>query len=64
MAVALETNWRRQLDAGCEAVELLSRAGFNVHDIAIQEEASDSTFEVTVELSVDELTRPLEALEE
>lgn len=64
MAERIETDWRRRLDAGIEALELLNRAGFNLHESSIEEEASDFTFKVEVELSVGELTRPLEVLEE
>jgi hypothetical protein len=63
MAERLETDWRRRLDAAIEAIELLDRAGFNVHEFGIEEEASDCTFELDVELSVGEMTYPLESLE-
>lgn len=64
MSEPVETDWRRRFDAGIEALVLLERAGFNVHESSVEEEASDSTFKVEAELSVGELTYPLEALED
>lgn len=63
-SVKMETDWRRRFDAGIEAIELLDRAGFNVHDFGIEEEAADAQFEINATLSVGQLTRPLDALEE
>lgn len=63
MAERLETDYRRRFDAAIEAIELLDRAGFNVHGFGVEEEASDSTFKLEAELSVGEMTYPLEALE-
>ena len=62
MTEKIETDWERRLQAEAEAIELLDRSGFHVHDFEIEEEATDSTFGVDVTLSVGEMTYPLESL--
>lgn len=54
----------RRLQAGQEAIELLDRAGFNIHTYDLDAEREDATVDVQAQLSVEELTRPLQALED
>jgi len=62
MAERIETDYQHRLQAGAEAIELLERAGFLVHDGEVGIEAADHTFEVEATLSVGEMTRPLQNL--
>jgi NifB/MoaA-like Fe-S oxidoreductase len=65
MVERYETDLVRRFQAGAEAVRLLEKAGFGVHDADVNvEDVADCIFTVEATLSVGEMTRPLKALED
>jgi hypothetical protein len=65
MTERYEIDLVRRFQAGAEAIRLLEKAGFSVHDADVDvEDVIDSTFTVEMTLSVGENTRPLQVLED
>lgn len=60
----VETDVRRQMQAGQEIVELLRRVGVIVKDYDIDADVERMTFDLQLTLSMPENERPLEAIDE